>query len=135
MDVGQTHTEHIEITPELVAGFAKISGDYNPIHLDAEYARGTPFGKPIAHGMLTSALLSGIVGTRFPGAGTILLEQGLTYKKPVFVGDKVLFKLVVSNVRPDKPIVTIDCTILSPSGEVTAEGEVVVKIPRGSTIG
>lgn len=130
MEVGQQHSEHIQITPELVADFARVSGDFNPLHLDAEYARTTTFKKPIAHGMLTAALLSGIIGTRFPGSGTILLEQGLRYMKPVYVGDTVLFRLAVEHVRPDKPVVTIACSILNPAGEVTAEGEVVVRTPR-----
>lgn len=130
MDVGQEHSEHITITPEMVAEFAKVSGDYNPIHLDAEYARTTPFGKPIAHGLLTGALLSGIMGTRFPGRGTVLLEVGLKYLRPVYVGDTAHFNLKVIHVRPDKPIVTIQCTISNSSGEVTAEGETVVKVPR-----
>lgn len=128
MDVGQEHSEHIHITPDMVAEFAKASGDYNPIHLDAEYARTTPFGKPIAHGMLTGALLSGILGTRFPGRGTILLEQSLMFKKPLFVGDTAFFKLRVEHVRPDKPIVTIACSVLDGKGAVAAEGETVVKV-------
>jgi len=130
MDVGQEHSEHITITPEMVAEFAKVSGDYNPIHLDAEYARATAFGKPIAHGLLTGALLSGIMGTRFPGRGTVLLEVGLKYMRPVYVGDTAHFRLKVIHVRPDKPIVTIQCTILNSNGEVTAEGETVVKVAR-----
>jgi enoyl-CoA hydratase len=128
MEVGQEHKEHIVITPELVAEFAKVSGDYNPIHLDAEYARTTPFQKPIAHGMLSGALLSGIMGTRFPGRGTVLLEQGLKFKRPLFVGDTAHFVLKVIHVRPDKPIVTIACTIFDGNGETTAEGESVVKV-------
>lgn len=130
MDVGQVHTEHIDITPKMVREFADFSGDFNPIHLDPDYAATTAFKKPIAHGMLTSALISGIMGTRFPGRGTILLEQTMKFLKPVFVGDKVLFRLEVEHVRPDKPIVTIACTVTSSTGEVTAEGRTVVKIPR-----
>ena len=124
------HTEHIKITEELVSAFAKVSGDFNPIHLDAEYARTTPFKRPIAHGMLTGALLSGIMGTRFPGTGTILLEQSVKFMKPVFVGDTALFRLNVEHVRPDKPIVTITYEILNPANEVTSQGQVVVKVAR-----
>ena len=128
MQVGQVHTEHVTITPEMVQEFAKVSGDFNPIHVDAEYARTTPFGRPIAHGMLTSALLSGIVGTRFPGRGTVLLEASTRFKKPVFVGDTIQFRLSVEHVRPDKPIVTITCIVENPNGEIASEGEVVVKV-------
>ena len=130
MDVGQVHTEHIHITPQMVQDFANVSGDFNPIHLDAEYARTTPFGKPIAHGLLTGALLSGIMGTRFPGRGTVLLENTQKFMKPVFVGDTVLFRLKVEHVRPDKPIVTILSEVLNSAGEVTSEGRTTVKIAR-----
>lgn len=129
MTIGQKHTEQILVTTKMVADFAQVSGDFNPIHLDPEYARQTPFKKPIAHGLLSAALLSGIVGTRFPGPGTVLLKQGLSYKKPVFVGDKIEFRLVVTSVRADKPIVTLSCEVLNSSGEVTADGEVVIKLP------
>jgi enoyl-CoA hydratase len=129
MQVGQVHTEHIEITPKLVQDFANLSGDFNPIHLDVEYARTTPFQRPIAHGMLTAALLSGIIGTRFPGRGTILLESELKFSKPVFVGDTVLFRLSVEHVRPDKPIVTLKCEILNSAGEITSAGNTVIKTP------
>jgi acyl dehydratase len=127
VEVGQTHIEHAEITPELVREFAKVSGDYNPIHLDEEFARTTPFGRPIAHGLLSGALLSGIMGTRFPGRGTVLLETSLLFKRPVFVGEKIEFRLRVEHVRPDKPIATIACQIFNSQGELTAEGETVVK--------
>jgi acyl dehydratase len=130
MQVGQIHSEHITITSKLVAEFAQVSGDFNPIHLDNEYAKNTPFGRPIAHGMLTSALLSGIMGTRFPGAGTVLLEQSIRFKKPVFVGDTVEFKISVEHVRPDKPIATFAFQILNSTGEPTSEGQIVVKLNR-----
>ena len=130
MQIGQMHSEHIAITPEMVSEFAKVSGDFNPIHLDAEYAKTTAFQKPIAHGMLTGALLSGILGTRFPGSGTVLLEITSKFMKPVFVGDSVNFKLHVDHVRPDKPIVTIGYEILNSANEITSHGQVVVKVAR-----
>jgi len=130
MDVGQVHTEHVDITAELVGAFAKVAGDFNPIHLDPEYASTTPFKKPIAHGMLSTALLSGILGTRFPGKGTILLESGMKFVKPIFVGDRVLFKLSVEHVRPDKPIVTILCEVFNPANEITCEGRTVIRVSK-----
>lgn len=130
MEVGQTHSEHIVLTAEMVSAFAKVSGDFNPIHLDEEFAKTTAFQKPIAHGVLSSALISGILGTRFPGSGTILLEQELQFKKPLFVGETALFRLTVEHVRPDKPIVTIKCEVLNSKSELSAEGQAVVKVNR-----
>lgn len=130
MDVGQVHTEHAELTPKLVNEFAKLSGDFNPLHLDAEYARTTPYGRPVVPGLLVGALLSGILGTRFPGYGAVLIEETLMFHKPLFVGDTVLLRISVEHVRPDKPIVTLYCEVLSAANELAADGRFTVKVNR-----
>jgi acyl dehydratase len=130
MVVGQVHIEHIEITAQMVKDFAHLSGDFNPLHIDPEFARTTPFKRPTAHGMLGATLLSGIIGTRFPGNGTILLECELHFFKPLFVGERALFRLNVEHVRPDKPMVTLFCEILNSEGEVTSSGQTVVSVSR-----
>ncbi len=129
MEVGQVHSEHIEITPQLVKDFAHVSGDFNPLHLDPEYAATTQFKRPIAHGMLSSALLSGIIGTRFPGRGTVLLSAELKFSRPIFVGDRVLFRLTVEHVRSDKPIISLLCEVFNPEGQITASGKTIVRGP------
>jgi 3-hydroxybutyryl-CoA dehydratase len=71
------------ITDEDVKAFAGLSGDVNPVHLDDEFASGTIFKKRIAHGFLTGALFSTVLGTKLPGPGCIYLSQGLKFRAPV----------------------------------------------------
>jgi acyl dehydratase len=127
--VGQKYHAKFEITPQMVQDFAKVSGDFNPIHLDADFASQTPFKKPIAHGLLTAALMSGIMGGKFPGPGTILIENTMKFLRPVFVGDTITFEISVEVRRPDKPICTLLCRVLNSAGQLTSEGRTIVKAP------
>jgi acyl dehydratase len=91
-----------------VLAFAKLSGDHNPIHLDEAFARSTPFGRCIVHGMLYSSLFSTMFATRIPGC--IYVSQNLAFKAPVFVGDAVIAKCVVcGSVRCWKCAVQLLC--------------------------
>jgi 3-hydroxybutyryl-CoA dehydratase len=130
LTVGQKYVTKFEITPQMVQDFANVSGDFNPIHLDAEFASQTPFKKPIAHGLLTAALMSGIMGVTFPGPGTILIENSMKFVRPVFVGDTITFEILVEERRADKPICVLLCRVLNSAGQVTSEGRTVVKAPR-----
>lgn len=85
----------ISFTQEQVNQFARLSGDSNPIHLDADYAATTPFKKPIMHGILGAALFSKAMGMDFPGPGTIYLNQSLEFKRPMFVDTDYEVRLVV----------------------------------------
>ena len=87
LGVGKSYEIGITITEDMVEHFARATGDYNPIHMDENYARGTIFKTRVVHGMLHAGLISGIVGTRFPGARTIYLIQSLKFLKPVFIGN------------------------------------------------
>ncbi|GAA4900238.1 MaoC family dehydratase [Ferrimonas pelagia] len=114
--------------PAEVAAFAELSEDRNPIHLDPEFAAETPFKKPIVHGILLSSLLSGLLGQKLPGDGTIYLGQTLKFVRPIFVGDEVTARVTVAEVRSDKPIVTLRTEVLNHKGEPCVQGEAVVKI-------
>ena len=67
--------------------FAGISGDFNPMHVNAEYAKNTPYGKRIVHGIVSVSLIAGVLGMKLPGPGTIHVSQKVDFKKPVFIGD------------------------------------------------
>ncbi|MBM4343180.1 MAG: MaoC family dehydratase [Deltaproteobacteria bacterium] len=127
LSVGQKATRCTEVTPELVRRFADVCGDFNPVHLDATFAATTPFGRPIAHGMLGASLISGLLGSEFPGPGTIYFEQSLKFSKPVFVGDTVTTTAEVVWVRDDKPIARLRTVVTNGQGEVAVEGEAVVR--------
>ena len=96
--------KNILITKKLVSDFAKLSGDYNPIHMSEEYAKTTVFKKPIAHGMLLGSLISAIIAKDLPGEGSIYLSQTLKFIKPVYIGNKV--KISVKIIECDKNFYT-----------------------------
>lgn len=87
-------------SPEDVALFSSISNDNNPIHLDAEYAKKSIFGKRVVHGLLVSSLFSKIFGTIYPGSGSIYLTQNLKFLKPAFVGENL--KAVITLIEFDE---------------------------------
>jgi 3-hydroxybutyryl-CoA dehydratase len=79
LTVGQIHESSFTITEEMIGRFARATGDHNPLHLDENYAKGTIFKTRVAHGMLQAGILSGVIGNRFPGVGTIYLSQTLKF--------------------------------------------------------
>ena len=114
------------ITQADVETFAEISGDLNPVHLDEQFAAQSPFGKRIAHGMLVSGLISSVLGMQLPGPGSIYLSQTLAFKKPVFFGDEITAVVEVTNVREDKPIVTLETKCINQDNEIVIEGTAVI---------
>lgn len=108
--------------------FAGVSGDTNPVHLDAEYAASTMFGGRIAHGMLSAGFISAVFGTRMPGPGCIYLSQSLKFKAPVKIGDTVVAKVTVTELKPAKrrAVFSTVCTV----GEtVVLDGEAELMVP------
>lgn len=124
--VGDAVTETRLITDEVVREFAAFSGDHNPIHLDDAYAAKTRFKKRIAHGVIANAMISKIAGTRLPGPGSIYLSHVLKFRAPVYIGDTIEAEVKVTDVRADKPIVTLATTCRNQRGEVLLEGEAVI---------
>jgi 3-hydroxybutyryl-CoA dehydratase len=108
--------------------FADISTDRNPVHLDEDYAQETIFGGRIAHGMLTAALISAVIGEQLPGHGAIYLGQSLKFLAPVRPGDDVTARVTVREIDHAKRRVTLDCVCLV--GEKTVlKGEALVLAP------
>ncbi len=117
------------ITETDIVNFAGISGDFNPVHINEEFAKKTRFEGRIAHGMLSAAFISTVLGTRLPGPGCIYVSQTLKFKAPVRIGDTVTAQAEVIELVPEKAMVTIKTTCLV--GEKTVvEGEAVLKVPR-----
>ncbi len=111
-----------------IYGFAGITGDFNPVHINEEKAKQSIFGHRIAHGMLTGSFISTVLGTQLPGKGTIYLEQNLKFKKPVYIGDTCTAKVqVVEIINAEKGIYRLDTTIVNQKGEVVTDGYAVVK--------
>jgi acyl dehydratase len=122
---GQSASITRHVTAEDVEAFARVSGDTNPVHLDAGYAATTRFGKRIAHGMLAVSYISAALGTRLPGPGTIYLSQNVSFLKPVFLGDTITATVSVSKFRPEKGILTLITECFNQAGEKVVDGQAV----------
>ncbi len=129
LSVGQVHEAERIITTEMIEDFARATGDDNPIHLDEEYARGTMFEARVAHGMLQAGILSGVLGTAFPGVGTIYLSQSLRFSKPVFIGDRLTFRLKVLELITEKNRVRLETTCENQNGKTVLTGEALIMPP------
>ena len=110
--------------------FAGVSGDFNPMHVDHEYAKTTPFGARVAHGPLTFALCAGVLGTELPGLGTIAVSNYIEYQRPVFIGDTIAVRVEVAALDPERNRATMAITWRNQDGDQVAEGSMVVKPPR-----
>jgi phosphate acetyltransferase len=109
--------------------FAAVSGDVNPAHLDEAYAKEGMFKRVIAHGMWSGALISTVLGTRLPGAGTIYLGQNLRFRAPVGVGDTITVTVTAKEKRPERRIVLFDCEVVNQDGRKVLTGEAEVIAP------
>ncbi len=130
IEIGQTAEYSKRIEERDILLFAAVSGDVNPVHLDAEFAAGTDFGERIAHGMLTGALISAALALELPGPGTIYLGQSLRFRRPVTIGDEITVKLEVTEKREDKGFVTLDCTAVNQAGKAVVTGSAEVMAPK-----
>ena len=110
-----------------VRTFAEISGDRNPVHLDDDYAAGTVFKRRIAHGALTGALISAVLGQVLPGPGTIYLSQSMKFKAPVYIDDTITAKVEVTAYRPDKRIADF---VLQGKGHTALVGKAGAHLPE-----
>ena len=109
--------------------FAVMSGDVNPAHVDEEYAKSDIFHEVIAHGMWGGALISAVLGTELPGPGTIYLNQSLSFRRPVGLGDTVTVRVSVKEKKPQKKRLIFDCLCLNQDGETVIKGEADVIAP------
>ena len=125
MKVGMSAETTKTITDADIVLFAGVSTDFNAVHMDEEYARTTPFGGRIAHGMLSASLLSAVLGNHEPGPGVVYLSQSLRIRAPVRIGDTVHARVTVREVLAEKSRVVLDtvCTVLD---KVVIDGEAMV---------
>ncbi len=127
--LGSTATFSKTISETDIYQFAGITGDFNPMHVDEQYAQTTKFGRRIAHGMLTSSFICTVLGMKLPGVGTIHVSQQLEFKKPVFIGDTVTVQLEVIEVL-EKGFLKIRSTIFNQNNDIVVDGFSVVKPPK-----
>jgi phosphotransacetylase/acyl dehydratase len=129
ISIGESASLTRTLSRDDIALFAIMSGDVNPTHLDEPYARSSMFHRIIGHGMWGGALVSTILGTRLPGAGTIYLGQELRFRKPVGLGDTITVTVTAREKQPGKRVVIFDCRCVNQSGEDVITGTATIIAP------
>ena len=116
------------VTEKDINAFAEVTGDKNPVHLDAAYAAKTMFKERIAHGMLSAGYISAVFGMKLPGPGAIYISQTLNFKAPVKIGDEVTAKVKVVELVEGKRRARFECVCLV-GGKSVLEGEAMLMVP------
>ena len=135
MAEGMSHSTSMDITDEAIMTFAKLSGDFNPIHVDEDYAKNSVFGQRVAHGALSASLISAVLGNDLPGPGAIFVELNMRFRKPAFIGDTVVATATVAeiNERTGRIKMKVKCEV---NGKTIIRGDagvIVGKRPEGDT--
>ncbi len=129
LEVGQTASYSKTVEERDIQLFAAVSGDHNPVHLDAEYAATTMFKERIAHGMFSGALISAAVACELPGPGTIYLGQTMRFTLPVKLGDTLTVRLEILEKLP-KFRVRVATRVFNQNDELVVDGEAEILAPR-----
>ena len=120
--VGQKANFLKKIDDELMNNFAKLSGDFNPLHMDEEYASTTNFGKRVCHGMLLASFFSQLVGMYLPGKNSLYFSQTLNFRNPCFVDDNITIKGEIIEKKSNMKLITIKTTIHNQTGTCLIDG-------------
>ena len=110
--------------------FAALSGDTNPIHVDPAFSARSRFGKTVAHGMLLYSKVCQVLGTKFPGPGTVQLEQDLIFPTPTYVGEEITIRIEVHDYRQEEGKAELVTQVQRPDGSLGLDGRTVVQLPR-----
>ena len=129
-DVGYKASVTAKITDKMVRQFAEMSGDFNPIHLDDEFASKTRFKKRIAHGMILGALVSRFLNDKI-GSGGIYLAQTLKFSNPVSIDDEITCHLEITKLHKKRGFGTVETTAVKSTGEVVLKGEATIMMAYG----
>lgn len=112
--------------------FAGITGDMNPMHINAQYAQNTRFQGRIAHGMLCAGLISAVLGMQLPGPGCIYLGQQLKFVRPVYMGDTVTAEVTISSIDWTKNRAVLATVCTNQKDEIVVTGEATMLLPDGA---
>jgi 3-hydroxybutyryl-CoA dehydratase len=133
--VGDTASIMKTISEADISRFAEITGDFNPLHMNDEYAKKSMFGKRVAHGILSAGLISAVLGMKLPGPGALYLDQTLTFKKPVFIGDTLTAKGTIKDKivkqkegKPPMNLLKITTIVTKQDGAIVTEGEATIML-------
>ena len=131
LEVGMRASFSKTISESDIYLFAGITGDFNPMHVNEDFAKKTPFGTRIAHGGLAQSLIANVLGMKLPGLGTVALEVTARFKKPVFIGDTITATAEVTEKLERKRWVKMTLSWTNQKGDVISEGSALVMPPPG----
>lgn len=126
--VGQSASISRRFTTKDVEIFSTMCMDTNPVHLNEEYARKSFFGDRIVYGYLTASLFSGVIGSILPGTGSIYLNQNMNFRKPVYHNEMVTATCTITNIREDKPIISLETICRNEAGAIVVDGTALIKL-------
>jgi acyl dehydratase len=121
--VGQKATRSMTLTSDHVKRCAELTGDFNPLHFNQDFAAGTKFKRLVVQGGLTTGLLHALVANDLPGPGTVFFSQEWKFPAPVYIGDTITAEVEVLSVHATKPVTRLEITITQQDGEVVLDGE------------
>ena len=132
LSIGMSEERKMVVTAEKIDTFAELSQDFNPIHMDEEFAKTTPFGGRIAHGALSASLISAVLGNDIPGPGAIFVELNMRFRKPAFIGDEITARAEVAeiNERTGRVKMKVSCQIEGKTIIRGNAGVMVMKRPK-----
>ena len=128
--IGQ-HAEYVRtVTSEDIEMFGQVSGDYNPLHFNEDWAKTTMFKGRIAHGILTATYVSTVIGMKLPGPGTIYISQNMKFRRPVRIGDTITARVEVISKNDEKEFLTLKTACINQEDKVVLDGEAVVTLMK-----
>lgn len=123
VSIGQKASRSRRLTHDHVSNYADLTGDYNPLHFDEDFAAKTKFKKLVVQGGLTTGLLHALVAMDMPGPGTVFLSQNWKFTAPVFIGDTITAEAEIISVHDKKPVTQLQIKVTRENGETVLEGE------------
>lgn len=129
MHVGRSAERRHVITDRDIQVFADLTGDYSPLHVDEAFAQRSRFGRRLAHGLLSSSFITGIIGMELPARNGIYMGQTLSFRRPVFIGDELVVRASVASRDEDKSRIrlTTQCLV---DDAIVVDGEALIFVPR-----
>ncbi len=130
LKIGDSASITNTITEDDIETFGDLSGDYNPLHFNEEWAKTTMFKGRIAHGILTAAYISAVIGMKLPGPGTIYLSQSMRFRRPVRIGDIITATVDVKEKDDEKERITLGTIVTNQDGETVLQGEALIMLMK-----
>ncbi len=125
---GQKKQFKIVVTESMVKEFAKLSGDYNPLHMDENYSKSTKFKKRVCHGLLLTSFFSQLLGMHMPGKNSLYLSQTVKFVSPCFINDEIIVEGKVIDKSSSTKIITLKTTITNTTGNRLIDGQAKVLV-------